>query len=153
MNTIFDETVADVTKFFQGNHLEFDKFVKKVEAQNRRNRDENIPMPSRYDLESELATLIDTWPLEVFTDPSPHAYVVMYNDYTFSYQVVREHGRILYQEKVLSKVLLKDLEPELTFLARSKKENQSSDDPLGHMTVDMFAKRGVNMLLKQLAKT
>jgi hypothetical protein len=146
-----EETLLDIFKYFQENApLEFDKYVKKAQAAENvasSNDNRNIP-PSRYDLESALATMVDTWPPDIFYERNPYAFIVMYNDYSFSYQVVREHEKFMNKERVSSYVNLKEIEPEFTLLSRVKKEGSSSGDPVSYMRVDKFATKAVELLLK-----
>lgn len=144
------ETLNDIFKFFEENApLEFKKFAMKAKiTENEKNIKENYKagkMPERYDLESKIATLIDNCTSEMFNDPN--ACIVMYKNYEFAWARVQENKPIPFQEDILAKVYLKEVEPFFNMLSDSKKRGLNQKDPEVYVLADMFAIACLNILL------
>lgn len=94
----------------------------------------------RYELTSQLASLIDGYDSKMFSNPD--ACIVM-KDFEFAYLLLPTKpvkGTFVY---------LKEVEPYYKGLKMAKEEGQNPNDPVVYMITDMFAKKALDIILNR----
>lgn len=155
------ETIDGVFGFFKENAPgEFTKFINKVEsleskvsqseAKVGRNAMNEKEILNRYELESQIATLIDDCTHEMFN--APHSSIVMNKDCHFAWTAFPEE-KLANRTDIIARVYLKEVEPWFQGLRISKEAGENSRDPAVHMITDRFAKTLLDLLLKRIPAT
>ncbi|MGV8081931.1 MAG: ankyrin repeat domain-containing protein [Syntrophales bacterium] len=139
-NTAFD--LADLSIYPQLYPL-FHTAKDKEGATHKGNEDIS-KIPSRYMLESKLASLIDTCAIKELE--ANNACISLNNDYSFSYMV--EHKIFENQFlNTLARVFLKDV-PCFEVFLMARKEYGNPQHPQMHIITDMYAIEAVKILLE-----
>jgi hypothetical protein len=149
-----DGTIKDIAEFYRDNApKEYDDFVNKATKVNAGNQQDinsggeanHNNIPSRYTLESRLASLVDSCSLEELKESN--ACIAMGKDFSFSYVVDLKifENQFRYD---LAKVYLREV-PNFEMLIMCREEYQNQRYPGTYFTTDMFAKEAIEILLER----
>jgi hypothetical protein len=148
-----NDTIKDVAEYFMGNAPEEYKEFSKKATESNTQRDINSDgeknlnqMPSRYELESQLASLIDVFPLEA--SKNNDAWIIMSKDFSFSMSIGSKKTIENQSQDELAKVNLREV-PNFESLLSCRKEYQNPQHPITCFATDLFAREAVKILLEQ----
>jgi len=144
------ETIRDVLKYFRENApLELEKLEKKFQGKEKPDgSSEKEAMPDHRTLEKRIASLIAGLTSEMFNDPN--ACIVMYKDYDFACLIIQEKDKVLFEENVLAKMNLREVEPQFEILSISKTRGDTPKSLTVRIFSETYAGNCLNMLLKRI---
>jgi hypothetical protein len=144
------ETIRDVLGYFRENApLELEKLEKKFQGKEKPDGSpEKAGMPDHRTLEKRIASLIAGLTSEMFNNPN--ACIVMYKDYDFACFIIQEKDKVLFEENVLAKMNLREVEPQFEILSLSKTRGDTPKSLTVRIFSETYAGQCLNMLLKRI---